>query len=107
MAWGWQNSCRSRSCNYLQNVGATTYKNFLQLYAKKACKKHINTYHTVTTCLTTQEQYQNVYKRNDKQVKKYATSNNISSNLFYLFLSKNESYRLKYADTNYNDKECF
>lgn len=39
MAWGWQNSCRPRSCNYLQNVGATTYKNFLQFYAKKACKK--------------------------------------------------------------------
>ena len=40
MACGWQNSCRPRSCNYLQNVGATTYKNFLQFYAKKACKKH-------------------------------------------------------------------
>lgn len=40
MAWGWQNSCRPRSCNYLQNVDATTYKKFLQFYAKKACKKH-------------------------------------------------------------------
>lgn len=40
MACGWQNSCRPWSCNYLQNVGATTYKNFLQFYAKKACKKH-------------------------------------------------------------------
>ena len=40
MACGWQNSCRPRSCNYLQNAGATTYKNFLQFYAKKACKKH-------------------------------------------------------------------
>ena len=29
-----------RLCNYLQNVGATTYKNFLQFYAKSACKKH-------------------------------------------------------------------
>ena len=28
-----------RLCNYLQNVGATTYKTFLQLYAKGACKK--------------------------------------------------------------------
>ncbi|MGO5231473.1 hypothetical protein ACTQ1U_10490, partial [Thermoguttaceae bacterium LCP21S3_D4] len=37
---GWQNSCRPWSCNYLQNAGATTYKNFLQFYAKKACKKH-------------------------------------------------------------------
>jgi hypothetical protein len=27
-------------CNHLQNVGATTYKNVLQLPAKKACKKH-------------------------------------------------------------------
>jgi hypothetical protein len=26
-------------CNHLQNVGATTYKNVLQLPAKKACKK--------------------------------------------------------------------
>ena len=41
MAYGWQNSCQLRSCNYLQNVGATTYKKFLQFYAKKACKKHI------------------------------------------------------------------
>ena len=40
MACGWQNSCRPWSCNYLQNAGATTYKNFLQFYAKKACKKH-------------------------------------------------------------------
>lgn len=40
MAYGWQNSCQLRSCNYLQNVGATTYKKFLQFYAKKACKKH-------------------------------------------------------------------
>ena len=39
MACGWQNSCRPWSCNYLQNAGATTYKNFLQFYAKKACKK--------------------------------------------------------------------
>ena len=39
MAYGWQNSCQLRSCNYLQNVGATTYKKFLQFYAKKACKK--------------------------------------------------------------------
>ena len=39
MACGWQNNCQPRSCNYLQNVGATTYKNFLQFYAKKACKK--------------------------------------------------------------------
>jgi hypothetical protein len=28
-------------CNHLQNVGATTYKNVLQLPAKKACKKHL------------------------------------------------------------------
>ena len=42
MACGWQNSCRPWSCNYLQNAGATTYKNFLQFYAKKACKKHDN-----------------------------------------------------------------
>ena len=31
--------CQPRLCNHLQNVGATTYKNFLQLYAKSACKK--------------------------------------------------------------------
>ena len=31
----------SRACNYLQNVGATTYKKFLQFYAKKSCKKHL------------------------------------------------------------------
>ena len=43
MACGWQNSCRPWSCNYLQNAGATTYKNFLQFYAKKACKKHAPT----------------------------------------------------------------
>lgn len=43
MACGWQNSCRPWSCNYLQNAGATTYKNFLQFYAKKACKKHFGT----------------------------------------------------------------
>ena len=30
----------SRACNYLQNVVATTYKKFLQFYAKKVCKKH-------------------------------------------------------------------
>ena len=41
MAYGWQNSCQLRSCNYLQNVGATTYKKFLQFYAKKACKKQV------------------------------------------------------------------
>ena len=28
-------------CNNLQNVVATTYKKVLQLYAKRACKKHI------------------------------------------------------------------
>jgi len=44
MAYGWQNSCQLRSCNYLQNVGATTYKKFLQFYAKKACKKQLPTY---------------------------------------------------------------
>lgn len=39
MSCGWQNNCQSRPCNHLQNVGATTYKNILQFYAKKACKK--------------------------------------------------------------------
>ena len=29
----------SRACNYLQNVVATTYKKFLQFYAKRSCKK--------------------------------------------------------------------
>ena len=50
MACGWQNSCRPWSCNYLQNAGATTYKNFLQFYAKKACKKQ--TYVKGKTILT-------------------------------------------------------
>ena len=31
----------SRACNYLQNVAATTYKKFLQFYAKRSCKKHL------------------------------------------------------------------
>ena len=39
MSCGWQNNRQSRPCNHLQNVGATTYKNILQFYAKKACKK--------------------------------------------------------------------
>ena len=30
----------SRACNYLQNAAATTYKKFLQFYAKRSCKKH-------------------------------------------------------------------
>ena len=30
----------SWACNYLQNVVATTYKKFLQFYAKRSCKKH-------------------------------------------------------------------
>ena len=29
----------SRACNYLQNLAATTYKKFLQFYAKRSCKK--------------------------------------------------------------------
>ena len=29
----------SRACNYLQNAAATTYKKFLQFYAKRSCKK--------------------------------------------------------------------
>ena len=37
-----------RLCNYLQNVGATTYKNFLQFYAKSACKKHTHPSQTET-----------------------------------------------------------
>ena len=40
MSCGWQNNCQSRPCNHLQNVAATTYKNILQFYTKKACKKH-------------------------------------------------------------------
>ena len=32
----------SRACNYLQNAAATTYKKFLQFYAKRSCKKHAN-----------------------------------------------------------------
>ena len=39
MSCGWQNNRQSRPCNHLQNVGATTYKNILQFYTKKACKK--------------------------------------------------------------------
>lgn len=39
MSCGWQNNCQSRPCNHLQNVAATTYKNILQFYTKKACKK--------------------------------------------------------------------
>ena len=31
----------SRACNYLQNAAATTYKKFLQFYAKRSCKKQI------------------------------------------------------------------
>ena len=30
----------SWACNYLQNAAATTYKKFLQFYAKRSCKKH-------------------------------------------------------------------
>lgn len=30
----------SQACNYLQNAAATTYKKFLQFYAKRSCKKH-------------------------------------------------------------------
>ena len=33
-------SPRPRSCNYLQNVGATTYKKLLQFYEKNACKNY-------------------------------------------------------------------
>ena len=29
----------SRACNYLHNAAATTYKKFLQFYAKRSCKK--------------------------------------------------------------------
>lgn len=31
----------SRACNYLQNAAATTYKKFLQFYAKRSCKKQV------------------------------------------------------------------
>ena len=31
----------SWACNYLQNAAATTYKKFLQFYAKRSCKKHM------------------------------------------------------------------
>ena len=31
----------SRACNYLQNAAATTYKKFLQFYAKRSCKKQL------------------------------------------------------------------
>lgn len=34
----------SRACNYLQNVVATTYKKFLQFYAKRSCKKQSDGY---------------------------------------------------------------
>lgn len=33
----------SRACNYLQNAAATTYKKFLQFYAKRSCKKQPGT----------------------------------------------------------------
>ena len=33
----------SRACSYLQNAAATTYKKFLQFYAKRSCKKHFST----------------------------------------------------------------
>ena len=32
----------SRACNYLQNAAATTYKKFLQFYAKRSCKKQVS-----------------------------------------------------------------
>lgn len=32
----------SRACNYLQNAAATTYKKFLQFYAKRSCKKQLH-----------------------------------------------------------------
>ena len=48
MSCGWQNNCQSRPCNHLQNVGATTYKNILQFYTKKACKKHYKLKELVT-----------------------------------------------------------
>ena len=31
----------SRACNYLENAAATTYKKFLQFYAKRSCKKQL------------------------------------------------------------------
>ena len=38
----------SRACNYLQNAAATTYKKFLQFYAKRSCKKHLPVPSTVS-----------------------------------------------------------
>ena len=35
----------SRACNYLQNAAATTYKKFLQFYAKRSCQKQNNGLH--------------------------------------------------------------
>ena len=41
MAYGWQNSCRSRLCNFLQFGDATFSKNILHFSPKSACKKHL------------------------------------------------------------------
>ena len=37
---GWQDSCRPRSCNFLQFGDATFSKNILHFSPKSACKKH-------------------------------------------------------------------
>lgn len=40
----------SRACNYLQNVVATTYKKFLQFYAKRSCKKQFSSIQLLADC---------------------------------------------------------
>ena len=37
----WLTVCAMELCNYMQNAIATFCKNGLQLFAKRACKKHI------------------------------------------------------------------
>nr|WP_294648844.1 hypothetical protein [uncultured Blautia sp.] len=39
----------SWACNYLQNAAATTYKKFLQFYAKRSCKKQYSNKKNLTS----------------------------------------------------------
>lgn len=93
MACGWQNSCRPWSCNYLQNAGATTYKNFLQFYAKKACKKH----------LKVEDKY---YKKYNRMLERWEIVVKYNNKEKEVEVSKDDFYEIKVGDKVLCDVYC-
>ena len=52
-------------CRKVQNVVATTYKKFLQFYAKRSCKKHL--LHTITDEREIKILFELLEKRNEQR----------------------------------------